>query len=272
MKGYLSIGAVSKRKNVSIKSLRYYDRIGVFRPAYVNESTNYRYYTEDQLYVLDAISLCVELGIPLHDFEKYVDDDGIFNLQGLLYDGKLLAEQKISDIRDRLGAVQAALRALDADSLNVNNIVKKNVEPEIPFRDTFTQKQLDKQYILTSPYAEDPEQNDSQQILRLFMLAQLLGMTGSYPSGIIYDYDEAGEVVRTLYIHVDDPGESQDKRLRLLPEGNYYCITGEGTPIADHGRIREEFFEAGTPCTIIERDVVKEEDSEEHGRELLFLN
>ena len=47
MKGYLSIGAVSKRKGVSIKSLRYYDRIGVLRPAYINKDTNYRYYKEE---------------------------------------------------------------------------------------------------------------------------------------------------------------------------------------------------------------------------------
>ena len=95
MKGYLSIGTVAKRKGVSIKSLRYYDQIGVLRPAFINKKTNYRYYTEDQLYLLDAISLCIELGIPLRDFEKYGDGHGNFNLQGLLYDGKLLDRKSV---------------------------------------------------------------------------------------------------------------------------------------------------------------------------------
>ena len=81
---YLSIGAVSRHKGVSIKALRYYDRIGVLRPAYINPKTNYRYYTEEQLYLLDAISLCTELGIPLRRFADYTDEQGNFNLQGLL--------------------------------------------------------------------------------------------------------------------------------------------------------------------------------------------
>ena len=49
MSQYMSIGKVSKLKNVSIKSLRYYDQIGILKPAFVNTETNYRYYTEDQL-------------------------------------------------------------------------------------------------------------------------------------------------------------------------------------------------------------------------------
>ena len=57
MKGYLSIGKVSKAKNVSIKSLRYYDEIGIFKPALTDHKTGYRYYKADQLYILDAISL-----------------------------------------------------------------------------------------------------------------------------------------------------------------------------------------------------------------------
>ena len=67
MKGYLSIGKVSKAKNVSIKSLRYYDEIGIFKPALTDHRTGYRYYKADQLYILDVISFCIELGIPFSD-------------------------------------------------------------------------------------------------------------------------------------------------------------------------------------------------------------
>lgn len=262
MKGYLSIGAVSKLKKVSIKSLRYYDRIGVFRPAYVNESTNYRYYTQDQLYVLDAISLCVELGIPLHDFEKYVDDEGVFNLQGLLYDGKLLAEQKISDIRERLGAVQAALRALDNAPLMVN-IVKKDKEPAPLTRESFTQKNLPERCVLTAPYSTDPDQKISQQILRLFMLAQLLGMTAAYPAGILYEYTKGTEEPeRFLFIQVDNKDDCKDKRIRTLPAGDYHTITGSSQPVCEHSQVLDALEMAGQTVTIIETDILDSEDKE----------
>ena len=71
MKGLLSIGKVSKLKNVSIKSLRYYDEIGILKPAFINTETGYRYYLANQLFIIDAISLCLELGIPLKDLDSY---------------------------------------------------------------------------------------------------------------------------------------------------------------------------------------------------------
>lgn len=357
MKGYLSIGAVSKEKNISIKSLRYYDRIGVFKPAYVNESTNYRYYTREQLYVLDAISLCVELGIHLSDFKNYVDEEGTFNLQGLLYDGKLMAEQKIAEIRERLLSVQDALRTLEGPDLKVRITEKEapgprkkkrrrasssqktgetaaidtiiseqteavddmapSVEPvegtgyvaaaevapaeetasldmdapaeivedtgdaaaaetdpdpavedHISYLASMYTKDFDSRDILTSPYAED--QSDSQQILRLFMLAQLLGMNASYPSGILYDYDDRGEVSRTIFIHVENTNDCNDKRLRNLPGGTYTCMKGEAHPVADHRAIMDDWHTPIEGLCFVEMDLL-EENGEASGLELQVL-
>ena len=113
MKDYLSIGKVSKLKNVSIKSLRYYDEIGIFKPAYVNQATNYRYYKEEQLYILDAISLCIELGIPLKTLPDYQFPDGSWDFHRLLNDGKSLAEEKIRSMRSSIDTLQSTLRRFD---------------------------------------------------------------------------------------------------------------------------------------------------------------
>lgn len=60
----LSIGALSKQTGVHIKSLRYYDSLGILRPAYVDPSSGYRYYNLQQIPVVGAIKLCIDLGIP----------------------------------------------------------------------------------------------------------------------------------------------------------------------------------------------------------------
>lgn len=44
-----SIGEFSKIGSVSAKTLRYYDEIGLLRPAYVDEENRYRYYSEEQV-------------------------------------------------------------------------------------------------------------------------------------------------------------------------------------------------------------------------------
>lgn len=53
-----SIGEFSKIGSVSTKTLRYYDEIGLLRPAYVDAETHYRYYAEEQV---DQILLISEL-------------------------------------------------------------------------------------------------------------------------------------------------------------------------------------------------------------------
>lgn len=302
MKGYLTIGAVSKKKGVSIKSLRYYDRIGVLRPAYINKMTNYRYYTEEQLYILDAISLCIELGIPLRDFEKYTDDQGNFNLQNLLYDGKLLAEQKIMDIRKRLGTVQAALQALDykpvplwtdtaqdtgsakaqhtesqkntvtssqndkdaplsqtvitADQTEVSSAQTATSIPEPDEKADFYERYIPARAVLTTPFTEEDTENYSQKILRLFMLAQLLGMTANYPSGILYEYDEEGNVQKFIFVHVENYEDCTDKRLHILPAGTYSCRQGTRHTITEAAHLRDIFRLSGKPFTIVESDLI----------------
>ncbi len=72
MEKYLSIGDVVKMKGVSHRSLRHYDEIGILVPAYVNEETGYRYYSKNQMLILDIITLCVSFGIPLKQFKTYV--------------------------------------------------------------------------------------------------------------------------------------------------------------------------------------------------------
>ncbi len=44
-----SIGEFSKIGSVSTKTLRYYDEIGLLRPAHVDEENRYRYYAEEQV-------------------------------------------------------------------------------------------------------------------------------------------------------------------------------------------------------------------------------
>ncbi len=45
----LSIGSFSKAANITTKTLRYYDEIGLLRPVYVDSDTGYRYYDVAQL-------------------------------------------------------------------------------------------------------------------------------------------------------------------------------------------------------------------------------
>lgn len=95
MQNLLSIGEVAKIRNVNVQSLRYYEKLGILVPAYINPETGYRYYSLEQIMILDTIILCVDLGIPLKDLKNYVDADDQLEFERLLRDGRKLATQKI---------------------------------------------------------------------------------------------------------------------------------------------------------------------------------
>ncbi|MDE6882409.1 MAG: MerR family transcriptional regulator [Lachnospiraceae bacterium] len=267
MSQYMSIGKVSKLKNVSIKSLRYYDQIGILKPAFVNTETNYRYYTENQLYLLDAITVCIKLGIPLKDLNNYVNKDSI-NLQKLLYDGKILAEQKILEIHNCLGALQETLQKMGSSVTGMARIPESRSGILLP--DGFYQNTQRQRCLLTVPLeAMDTPKYYGQYILKLFVTAQQAGITASYPSGILHDYTD-GVYCRHMFLTVDTNSASAlssdafGNTCRILPEGDYACRR-ISTHITDFSSVRDEMKEVlkEQDFCIIEIDTLSEQNKKD---------
>ncbi|MGL4454155.1 MAG: MerR family transcriptional regulator [Sarcina sp.] len=71
MKNYFSIGEVSKMFEVSIPTLRYYDKIGILKPN-INKDNDYRVYSFKDIYLLSAILGARYLEVPIKDIEYYL--------------------------------------------------------------------------------------------------------------------------------------------------------------------------------------------------------
>ncbi|OTO01174.1 MerR family transcriptional regulator [Enterococcus sp. 5B3_DIV0040] len=67
---YLSIGKISKLSNISIRTLRYYDQINLFKPEYINKENNYRYYSVRQLFYLEIIKYLRKLNMSIDDIKN----------------------------------------------------------------------------------------------------------------------------------------------------------------------------------------------------------
>lgn len=74
MKDYLSITELAKLRNLTTETLRHYDRIGLFKPEYVDPLNNRRYYTSEQFEILGTIRELRQLGMSLDDIKKYFND------------------------------------------------------------------------------------------------------------------------------------------------------------------------------------------------------
>ncbi|HUK91057.1 MAG TPA: MerR family transcriptional regulator [Blastocatellia bacterium] len=70
----LSIGTFAKLGQTSIKTLRFYDEIGLLRPAHVNRFNRYRYYSANQLSELRSIIAYKDMGFSLTEIRTLLSD------------------------------------------------------------------------------------------------------------------------------------------------------------------------------------------------------
>lgn len=68
------IGDFSNVSGISIRTLRYYDDIDLFKPKEVDLFTNYRYYTIEQLDDLKLINELKEIGFSLEEIKNNWDN------------------------------------------------------------------------------------------------------------------------------------------------------------------------------------------------------
>lgn len=125
------IGDFSRLTRVSLKMLRHYDAIGLFKPAYIDRFTDYRYYSFDQLPRLNRILALKGLGFPLETIRQMLDDDlSAEALRGMLVLRRTQLEQEAAEARERLREVEIRLRQIEGEgNMAAIDILTKTVEP-----------------------------------------------------------------------------------------------------------------------------------------------
>lgn len=119
------IGMFAQMNRVTIKALRHYDDIGLFKPEYVDEMNGYRYYTSDQLPQLHSILALRELGFSLEDIKKV--SNGVSE-KDLLIRKKCELLHEMADIQKQIARVEGYL---SGNCLNSDyRIVMKSI-PEV---------------------------------------------------------------------------------------------------------------------------------------------
>ncbi|MDU5007752.1 MAG: MerR family transcriptional regulator [Streptococcus sp.] len=92
-------GEISKLSSISLKTLRYYDEIGLLKPKYVNKENNYRYYSIEQLTTIDLIKLFKSTGMALALIKEILSSQSNldFMVQNIRNQSKVI-EEKIKEL------------------------------------------------------------------------------------------------------------------------------------------------------------------------------
>lgn len=247
---YLSIGDMSKLNNISIQTLRYYDKINLFKPEYVNPGNHYRYYTVRQIFYLDIIKYLKHIGTPLDEIRRMIvlPPEAMYEflqIQGLTIEKQI---KKLEDIQQLLNHHKSQLheqillsnqelgvvytRKIDERSvlrLECQNIVTPLDQPDMYFRELadVLEKQgtvVDLQYGCIYPL----KHYESTENIHYSSLFTNISQTHLNPSGVYVD---------------------------SIPKGTYMCIAFKWSTADyyDHfSKLKKAYFSLGS---LIENNV-----------------
>lgn len=213
-----SIGKFSNLCNVPIKTIRYYNDIGLLEPSFIDQVTGYRYYDYDKMKELNTIQVLKHCQFSLKEIEQIIN--GKNNRQDL----EARLNKKVQELEHQQEIIAE----------QIQNIVQ--VKNSIRHTETFNSKPiLSSCYIEERPKTQVLAIREKINIIEMDKLVQKL-----FERIYAYQLEIDGELVAIL--HQQDrnqniadvellfpvKGTRRGEHIKVIPEGKYACITVKG--------------------------------------------
>ncbi len=231
---YLTISEFAKLRGVSIGSLRYYEKLDVLTPAYIDPNSKYRYYLPEQLSTLDTILMCIDLDIPLKEVKNYVDEDGYMHYRDLLLRSQKAMREKTSRMQTMMELMQQAM-----DSMEENKKYSG-------ITGAYT-RDIGERFFLESPIQQDLNQppKGNRPYADLFQEAQDKNMSPVFPADIIIRPGKDNPTTH-FALQVLKP-DFEDPRITRTPPSSCLCIQITFTTFRDSRNEIERILEENFP-------------------------
>jgi len=126
-----TVNKLAKLAGVSVRTLHHYDQIGLLSPSSRGFDSGYRYYGREEMLRLQQILFYKELGFPLKEIKKIMDEEGFDVLESLKFQKREISKQ--------IARHQQLLRTLDKTIDEVKN--KKTMVTDKEMYEGFTEQQ-----------------------------------------------------------------------------------------------------------------------------------
>lgn len=124
-----TVKKLANLSGISIRTLRFYDKLGLLKPAYYGKN-NYRYYEEEQILMLQQILFYRELGFPLNNIQRIISSDDFNKIDALISLQQVLAQN--------LDRTKKLIKTIDQTILHLRgNITMPNEELFVGFAHKF---------------------------------------------------------------------------------------------------------------------------------------
>lgn len=118
------IGDFSKKCGVSVKTLRYYDEINLFKPVDIDLFTGYRYYSDEQLEDIKIILMLKDASFSLEEIKEYWNN---FN-DNIMLNKKNELLKEIENTKDKIREIDYLRSNIIKGKIVLNN---KNINNNI---------------------------------------------------------------------------------------------------------------------------------------------
>ena len=223
----MTVNEVSKLTGVSIRTLQYYDKIGLLHPS-DHSGAGYRLYNEKDLEKLQQILLFRELEFPLKDIHEIIDSPDFDREKALRQQIELLIMKRdhINDLLTLARGIQlTGGRGMDFTAFDTGKI------------DEYT-RQAKESWGATKEYKEFEAKNSNRTLSEIKSMGdKLMALIAEF--GNMKDRDPADPVV-----------QEQVKKVRDYITENFYTCTREilyglGRVYAGGGEFTKNINEAG---------------------------
>lgn len=214
MDRYFSIGEMAKLYNISVETLRHYDRFDLLKPDYINEKTGYRYYSIKSFLKMDLIKRCKAIGLSLDEIKEIIDQyTSLESVLRIIKNQKEMIDNKIVELNEIKNSIVSLENSIEeALDLGINKPFIK-----------YNQERVLKVYNYTGRYTGE---------FQIKLRKSLLDLETKYSRQIPkvafkISYDDMMETNEIIYkktmIQVDDELENKDEII-VLQEGSYATV------------------------------------------------
>lgn len=211
----LSITELAKLRKVTSETLRYYDRIGLIIPDYVDPQTRFRYYSIRQYEKLGTIKELRQLGMSIEDIQAYFSQRNLAKSRQMLVHHQELLEQEIREKQLLNETLQRKLRFLE------------ELDPP-PQVNTVLARFFPERYMIT---LEEPAGGPREHAFAFTKLEWYLNETApilaSDRVGVYADerlLQESKDYIPSVPMLFVEDEAIESKYKRSIPAGTYLCL------------------------------------------------
>ncbi len=233
----LSIGQLARICNITPKTLRYYDKVGLLKPAKINSENGYRFYYKSHITRVLAIKQLQDIGISLEQIGRFYKQNNSSNFVCILDEILGNQEKEINFQVEELSKKLRKIQMMKGQCKDISDILLEFS------KDSFIKKELVDRNIIYKEYdgKHSPDiYRDYYKIILddVLMLKQNLNNIISPPLAICNSKAKDENVIIHIGFQINEGIELDNISHKTLNAGLYACDIYRGP----YGDKKDEFY------------------------------